>query len=161
VFQSAPAPAPRTTGGGSFAGSSGGSDGGGGSGSSGSGGGTNGDGGAASGREDGGVTRVPAGRSVFVGSLAPADRRAGGAGRTTTAAEQPAGRGGPSERAATGDLWGGFRSGKTPSLVPGDGSADDGGSGASIGLGLLGLGLVGLLSALAVAQVRRRRALAG
>ncbi len=162
-YQSAPASA-RTAGGGSVAGGTGGGfDGGGGSGS-GSGGGNGGGGGTASGSEDG-VIRDLAGRTVFVDSLAPADRRAGragDAGRTTTAAQQPAGRGGPSERAATGDLWGGFRSGKAPSLVEGDGSADDeGGPGASIGLGLLGLGLVGLLSALAVAEVRRRRALAG
>ncbi|MBA3421768.1 MAG: hypothetical protein H0U12_07735 [Thermoleophilaceae bacterium] len=158
-FQGGEAARTRTTGGGSSAGGSGGgSDGG--SGSGGSGGGNSGDGGAASGSERG-VILDAAGRPVFVDSLAPADRRAGGAGRTTTAADGSAGQG-PSERAATGDLWSGFRSGKAPSLLDaGDGSPDDGGSGASIGLALLGLGLVGLLSALAVAEVRRRRALAG
>lgn len=162
VFYQA-APAPARTGGGSVAGATGGGfDGGGGSGSA-PGGGNGGGGGTASGSEDG-VIRDLTGRTVFVDSLAPADRRAGRAGdggRTTTAAQEPAGRGGPSERAATGDLWGGFRSGKAPSLVAGEGSPDEGGPGASIGLGLLGLGLVGLLSALAVAEVRRRRALAG
>ena len=160
VLQSAPAPGARTSGGGSLGGSSGGGSGFDGGGSSGGGsGGDSGAGGAASGTENG-VLRAPASR-VFVDSLAPADRRAGGAGRaTTTAADGAAGRG-PSERAATGDLWGGFRSGKAPSLIAG-GSADDGsGPGASIGLALLGLGLVGLLSALAVAEARRRRALAG
>jgi hypothetical protein len=161
VFESAPSQARTTTGGGSSAGGSagGGSDGGGSAGG-GSGGGNSGDGGAASGSERG-VISDSAGRPVFVDSLAPADRRVGGAGRTTTAADRSAGQG-PSERAATGDLWSGFRSGKAPSLLDaGDGSPDDGGSGASIGLALLGLGLVGLLSALAVAEVRRRRALAG
>lgn len=156
VLRPAPAPAARTTGGGGSLGGGGGFDGGGGSSGGGSGGGESGAGGAASGTESG-VIRVPAGRSVFVDSLAPADRRAGGAGRATTTA---AGRG-PSERAATGDLWGGFRSGKAPSLLDAGGSADDSGPGASIGLALLGLGLVGLLSALAVAEARRRRALAG
>lgn len=155
-LQPQPAPA-RTTGGGSVGGGSGGGGGFDGGGSSGGGsGGDTGSGGAASGSENG-VIRVPAGRSVFVDSLAPADRRAGGAGRaTTTAAGQ-----GPSERAATGDLWGGFRSGKAPSLIAGGSAEDDSGPGASIGLALLGLGLVGLLSALAVAEARRRRALAG
>lgn len=160
IFQSAPAPGPRTTGGGSVGGGAGGGgfDGGGGSAGGGSGGGTGGNGGATSGEN--GVIRVPAARTVFVDSLAPADRRAGGAGRATTTAADPAAGRQPSERAATGDLWGGFRSGKAPALLP-DGSADDGGPGASIGLALLGLGLVGLLSALAVAEARRRRALAG
>jgi hypothetical protein len=68
---------------------------------------------------------------------------------------------------ATGDLWSAFRGRKAPAApsggIAGDLTADASGQGPqlAIGAGLLGLGLVALLGAFAVAETRRRRAPAG
>ena len=65
----------------------------------------------------------------------------------------------PTTQAASGDLWSGF--GKSSSLDGSrtGGTAPDGGPGGQIALGLalLGLGAVGLVGGLAVAEGRRRR----
>lgn len=68
-----------------------------------------------------------------------------------------------SERSATADLWSGFRSGSTPStLAPPAGEEPERGSSSAlaVGAGLLGLGAMALFAGFAVAEVRRRRALA-
>ncbi len=70
----------------------------------------------------------------------------------------------PSEQAAGGDVWSGFGSGSSASLLPSatDAAPESGtDSGFGWGIALLGLGLVALASGVAVAEVRRRRALAG
>jgi hypothetical protein len=88
------------------------------------------------------------GVAVFGGSVAPALDEAARA---------------RANRAATGDLWSGFRSGTRPSL--GTGSADNPGSpgvpNLAIGVGLMSAGLVALAGGFGVAEVRRRRAPAG
>ncbi len=67
----------------------------------------------------------------------------------------------PSGRSASGDLWSGFGSGRTPSLEPrrSDPAAEDGGFdiGLAAGTGFLGLGLAALFGSFLVAEVRRRR----
>jgi hypothetical protein len=60
-------------------------------------------------------------------------------------------------------VWSGFGSGRSGSLLPGasDVAPDSGtDSGLGWGIGLLSLGLLALVSGVAVAEVRRRRALA-
>ena len=108
------------------------------------------------------VVATPAGQPAFAGSVTPAAQRSTSPSGTTT---RPAESRQPSERTATADLWSGFGNGRNPSLIPGaaDGiAADDGpGSAMTLGLALLGLGLLALLTGLAVAQARRRRTFAG
>ena len=67
-----------------------------------------------------------------------------------------------SARSASGDLWSGFRSAKTPSLMSQTGglpAAKEGpdGSQLAIGAGLLGFGLLALLGGFGLAAARRRR----
>lgn len=102
------------------------------------------------------------GPEVFPGSVPPtpaAQRQ----GASPPGAPAPAG--GPSERSATGDLWSGFGAGNQASLLPSmtDPEVPEEGPGSqlAIGVGLLGLGLLALLSGFGAAEVRRRRALAG
>ncbi len=131
----------------------------------------------ASGGSDGtAVTQDDTGRNVFGGSVAPSG------GSTTPSFASPSasptggsqaepstgtsGRssGTPSEQAAAGDVWSGFGSGSSASLLPNaTDAAPEGGtdSGFGWGIGLLALGLLALVSGVAVAEVRRRRALAG
>lgn len=94
------------------------------------------------------VTAAP-GAKFFGGSLAPA---------AADPAAQARG-----ARAATGDLWSGFRSGTKPSLPGVTDSAPAGGSSGpdlALGMGLLSAGTVALLAGFGVAETRRRRALA-
>ncbi|MDP8943467.1 MAG: hypothetical protein M3N16_05035 [Actinomycetota bacterium] len=116
-------------------------------------------GGSSGGGSDAGVIQQ-GGRDVFAGSTPAANQRAAASGQSTTTTERPSAGAGPSELSGTGNLWGGF-GGKAPALVPGadDAAAPDAGPGPQLawGLGLLGLGLVALLSGLGVAQARRRR----
>jgi hypothetical protein len=69
----------------------------------------------------------------------------------------------PSGRSASGDLWSGFGSGRTPSLEPrrGDPATAEEEAGLDIGLaagtGFLGLGLAALFGSFLIAEVRRRR----
>lgn len=84
-----------------------------------------------------------------------------GEGRSDAGASTAAG---ASERSAAGDLWGGFGSDeKAASLTTGADSPAkaDSGAGRLIGAGLLGFGLLTLVGGFGLAEVRRRRALAG
>ena len=122
------------------------------------------------------VTQDDAGRDVFGGSVAPTGGSttpsfaSPSASPTTGSQAEPStgtsGRssGTPSEQAAAGDVWSGFGSGSSASLMPNaTDAAPDGGTGSGFGwgIGLLALGLLALVSGVAVAEVRRRRALAG
>lgn len=131
----------------------------------------------ASGGSDGTAVTEDAGREVFAGSVAPtggsstpsfgSPSAAPTSGSQAESATGPSGRssGTPSEQAAGGDVWSGFGSGSTGSLMPstGDAAVSDGGTGSGFGwgIGLLSLGLLALVSGVAVAEVRRRRVLAG
>lgn len=108
------------------------------------------------------------GRPVFSGSLAPAaaarsDR--GAAAGPSTAAAGPAGEaasavGGASQRSASGDLWSGFSSERSPSLTGGPHTAlptTKPGPAQAVGLALLGLGLSALLAGFVIAAARRRK----
>lgn len=68
----------------------------------------------------------------------------------------------PSERSATSDLWSGFRGGKAPAAAPAVPEpvavAGEDSPQMAIGAALLALGLVGLVGAFGVAELRRRRA---
>lgn len=111
------------------------------------------------------------GRQVFAGSVGPPGIGAGTApgapvtrpGASPQGAAAPPGAGSPSEQSATGDLWSGFGAGRPASLTPSATDpavpADGPGWQLSVGLGLLGLGLLALFVSLAVAETRRRRAL--
>lgn len=109
------------------------------------------------------------GQTVFAGSAAPAEQGAFVSGGTATAAapRQAAARGArgagarQSDRSAASDVWSGFAtSGKTPTLTNGVDNPEGGtGSQLGLGVGLLALGLVALVSGLAAAEARRRRAL--
>jgi len=66
----------------------------------------------------------------------------------------------PSARSAAGDLWSGFGSSQTPSLLAGGApEAAGGGAGSplAVGLGLMGVGLMALVGGFAMAETRRRR----
>lgn len=98
-----------------------------------------------------GLVTAPSGQSLFEDSMPPAaltDARRFGQ---------------PSGRSASGDLWSGFGSGKTPSLEPrrsDDPAAEEAGGfdlGLAAGTGFLGLGLAALFGSFLVAEVRRRR----
>jgi len=98
-----------------------------------------------------GLVTAPSGQSLFRDSMPPAaltDARRFGQ---------------PSGRSASGDLWSGFGSGKTPSLEPrrsDDPAAEEAGGfdlGLAAGTGFLGLGLAALFGSFLVAEVRRRR----
>lgn len=114
-----------------------------------------------------GVMDTPDG-AVFAGSVASEDRAAvasAGDGQVgdTAQGRETEGTTGPSERSAAGDVWGGFASADGPSLTSdATGPVVNRGTGAGLtwGLGLLGLGLAVLVSGIAVAEVRRRRATA-
>ncbi len=103
------------------------------------------------------VITTPAGRPVFGGSATtPAPVTATGA----PADEQAQ----VTARSASGDLWSGFgpsgRASMVPSLV--DPATSQGpGSELAVGLALLGGGVVALMSGVGVAEMRRKRALAG
>ena len=130
-----------------------------------------------SGGSDGTAITQDAGREVFAGSVAPSGDSSTtsfgspSAAPTSGSQAEPAtgtsGRssGTPSEQAAGGDVWSGFGSGSSASLLPSadDAAVSDGGAGSGLGwgIGLLSLGLLALVSGVAVAEVRRRRALAG
>lgn len=110
------------------------------------------------------------GSDVFAGSVAPTGSSTTEFGSSPVQDQAPTGASGrsaagsPSEAAAGGDVWSGFGSGSNASLLPSaTDAAPDGGTGSGFGwgLGLLALGLVSLVSGVAVAEVRRRRALAG
>ncbi len=111
------------------------------------------------------------GSDVFAGSVAPTGSSTTDFGTSpaqdqgATGASGRSAAGSPSEAAAGGDVWSGFGSGSNASLLPSatDAAPDNGGTGSGFGwgIGLLALGLVGLVSGVAVAEVRRRRALAG
>jgi len=78
------------------------------------------------------------------------------------AADSPGGggtdRGAASELSASGDLWGGFSSAsQRPSLSGAAGPEAETNSSFTLGLGLLGLGLVALFAGFGAADVRRRR----
>jgi len=93
------------------------------------------------------IATAAQGEKFFGGSLAPA---------AADPAAQARG-----ARAATGDLWSGFRSG-TKSSLPGitDGTPAQGsGPGLAVGMGLLSAGTVALLAGFGVAETRRRRVL--
>ena len=105
-----------------------------------------------------GTTGVP----VFAGSVAPAQATFGTApakAQGTTAkgsAARSTGRAAP----ADSDVWSGFANGRTPSLTSdaADAPDSDTGSGLGLGIGLLAVGLLALVTGLAAAEVRRRRA---
>ena len=111
------------------------------------------------------TTRGTSGQRVFAGSAAPAQQSfgpsSGGAAKSANGSSGKASGVRPSEGAATADVWSGFASGKTPSLMA-DADQPDGGTGSQLGLGigLLALGLLALMSGLTAAEVRRRRAAA-
>lgn len=100
-----------------------------------------------------GVTET-GGQQVFSSSQA---RKGGSAG-------QPASKGresqvAPSEGTALSDAWSGFGSGTvdSASTAPAATSLGEEGSGSTLGVAILGLGLVGMLGALALAVAPRRR----
>ena len=98
-----------------------------------------------------------AGTKAFAGSVTRQARVNAATRRSSRSAK--AGR--PSERSAGADLWSGFASSKSPSLMPDAGNGvptADKGSGLAVGLGLLGTGFLALLGlGLAEAERRRRR----
>lgn len=111
-----------------------------------------------------GVIRT-AGTTAFAGSVTRQDRVAAA---TKAKAKSKAKAGSPAQAdpapgTATADLWSGFASAKNPSLMPSTGNsgvpAGGTGSGATLGLALLGLGMVALLglAGLTAASRRRRR----
>ncbi len=114
------------------------------------------------------VVAGASGQAVFGGSKPPVDvtraqsttRREGARGPAGAPWTPP----GPSERSASGDLWSGFESGAAGSLVPSptDGASADGQRvPLGVGMALLGFGLTALLAGFGLAEVRRRRSLAG
>ncbi len=131
----------------------------------------------ATGGSDGTAITQESGREVFAGSAAPTGSNSStpsfgspsATPSTGSQAEPSTGTSGrtsgtPSEQAAGGDVWSGFGS-NSASLLPSadDAASPDSGTGSGFGWGiaLLSLGLVALVSGVAVAEVRRRRALAG
>lgn len=93
------------------------------------------------------IVTAPQGEKFFGGSLA-------------AAAADPAAQA-RGARAATGDLWSGFRSGTKSSLpaINGGTPAQGSGPGLAVGMGLLSAGTVALLAGFGVAETRRRRVL--
>ena len=116
----------------------------------------------------GGTVPDRSGAPVFAGSTAPADSPGASAAPASPrdgSADSPGGagtgRGPASEVSAAGDLWGGFSSAtEAPSLSGAARPAADTSNSMTIGLGLLGLGLVALFTGFGVADVRRRRRVA-
>jgi len=103
-----------------------------------------------------GTTPVFADSMPAGGSASPA----GSAPPAPTSATSPgADQGGTSERSASGDLWGGFSSASAspPSLDGAAGPADNSSQPMTVGLGLLGLGLVLVVAGFGIAGFRRRR----
>ncbi len=99
----------------------------------------------------------------FAGSLPSAVRADLGGFAVAPARTGSAVTRGASEGSATGeDLWSGFTDGNAPSLSGGGNDAidltDANDASLTVGVGLLGLGLVGVFGGLAVAELRRRRA---
>lgn len=116
------------------------------------------------------------GRAVFAGSVAPATvapsvaapvtRSTGGTRASTgTRAGSPSGgavSGQAAEQTATDDVWGALSSGRSPSVLPvaGDGvsvGSPRSGSQLTLGVVLLGGGVLALAGALAAGEARRRR----
>jgi hypothetical protein len=98
-----------------------------------------------------GLVTAPSGQPLFRDSLPSA---------AITGGRRPFGQ--PSGRSASGDLWSGFGSGRTPSLESrrGDPPAEENAGldiGLAAGTGFLGLGLAALFGSFLVAEVRRRR----
>jgi hypothetical protein len=96
---------------------------------------------------------VQNGQPVFASSAAPKGKQAAGS----------AGSGAPSERSAVSDAWSGFSSGTSSaggSGIPAAASSlTENGSGSTLGIAILGLGLVGMLGTfLVLAAPRLRRA---
>lgn len=118
-------------------------------------------------RDDPLASTDPARTGPAVGSVA-SDNPLGAAG--SVASDRPATGAAPagvqpSERSASGDLWGGFGPGTRSWLTPPETDAaaapsPAAGSHLAVGVGLLGLGMVALVAGLGVAEARRRRALA-
>lgn len=105
-------------------------------------------------RENGATAGVTTqnGQAVFASSTAQKAKKAASSG---------AGSASPSERTAVGDAWSGFSSGASAggSATPAAASLSEGGSGSTLGLAILGLGLVGMLGTfLVLATPRLRRA---
>ena len=111
------------------------------------------------------VVTTDSGREVFGGSVGPAGRNAVGPGRNDSATTRIPAREGRSEITAAGDLWSGFAAGGDGARVPGLSDAPslsaDEPSELGLGMGLLAAGLILLTAGIGVAEVRRRRALAG
>jgi len=108
-------------------------------------------------RESGATAGVASedGQSVFASSQAPNGKSGAGS--------QAAGSGTPSESSAVGDAWSGFSSGTAAGTSSaGATSLGEAGSGSTLGMVILGLGLAGLLGTfLVLAAPRRRRAEVG
>lgn len=101
--------------------------------------------------ETAGVTNQ-AGQQVFASSTAANGKNPAGA---------QAGAGSPAEGSAVSDAWSGFSSGGSTAngagSTPAAALAGEQGSGATLGLAILGLGLVGLLGTFVVLAAPRRR----
>jgi hypothetical protein len=105
-----------------------------------------------------------AGTTAFAGSVSRQDRvvavtKAKAKAKDKTTAGSPA-TANAAPGTATADLWSGFASAKNPSLMPSTGSgvpAGGTGSGAFLGLALLGLGVVALLGLGGLTAASRRR----
>lgn len=135
-------------------------------------------------RSTSGPTSAPAssdrasvgGRAVFAGSVAPATvapsvaapvTRSTGGTRASTGTRAGSRSGGAvsgqaAEQTATDDVWGALSSGRSPSVLPvaGDGvsvGSPRSGSQLTLGVLLLGGGVLALAGALAVGEARRRR----
>jgi len=110
-----------------------------------------------------GTVPGPQGEPVFAGSVAsPAGSVSGAGSSAPSTAGSTAQQSGGSEQSASDDLWGGYSSASAspPSLNGAPGPADDSSQPMMVGLGLLGFGLVALVSGFGVADFRRRRRVA-
>jgi len=93
-----------------------------------------------------------AGQQVFTSSKAG---KSDSAGKPASSRESQVA---PSEGTAVSDAWSGFDATASGSSAPAAASLGEEGSGSStLGLAVLGLGLVGMLGAFALAVPRRRR----
>jgi hypothetical protein len=104
----------------------------------------------------GSVGQVPVFSTPIVGARGASSPGRGHGGAVTTATAPSA-----SQLTATSDLWSGFGPGQPAALNGGSQGMSGGGtsSALTIGIGLLGFGLVALVAGLTVAEVRRRRAI--
>ena len=109
--------------------------------------------------------QVAAGSALSPQTSSAADGRSGAATATGNSAalqrsfDSGPGAATPSRGSAASDVWSGFRSGERPSLStsispPSAGSPTE----LTLGMGILGIGLLTLLGGFAVADLRRRRA---